>query len=497
MPTISLVPTKSQLLSEEALILFTFEGDNNVKKQLSRVFQKGETETILAYIEKRKYKGSPKATLYLPVFDDTVAIVIGLGKEKDCTAESYRAGANAGLAVLKSLKIESAAFIPPTTKKITLAGTAAAITEGLVLGSYEFEKYKSVPEGEDRKYEFSEARIVLDSINKSIEKALDRAVTVCTGTVLARDLENENSDQVNPKTFADEAMKLAKEQGMKATIMEAAEIKKKNLNLLYAVGRGSDVPPRLVIMEYRGNRKKDIDVALVGKGVTFDTGGLDLKPAGPSKNQMHIDMAGAATVLATMNVAAKLKLKKNILGVMPLAENAIGSKSYKPGSIIVSHSGKSVKIENTDAEGRLILADALSYVTKEYQPEYVVDVATLTGAIIVSLGFQAAGLFVNNAQLRKQLLSAAESTHERLWELPMYDEYTEDIKGDFSDLKNVGLAGGYAGSIAGAVFLKQFVGETKWAHLDVAGMSLRDKPQDYMPINGTGFGVRLLIDYLS
>jgi len=499
-PQISLVPLKSRILSEEALVFFSFEGNDGAKKELARVLGKGEVDTVVDFAKKRKYQGKEKEVVQLPVFDDTLVILIGLGKGADFSLESIRIATNKALEVLEQMKIPSGVIVAPKTPKGTNQEVVGAITEGIVLGGYDFDKYKSDPEEKDEKYSLAQLNIAVDSVTKSLEQERDTAVITSEGTLFARDLANENSDQINPKTFADQVAKVA--QGspkLRSKILADSQLRKEKLNLIEAVGKAAEVGPRLAILEYHGRAGKDFDTALVGKGVTFDTGGVNLKPAGPVINQMHIDMAGAATVLATITTADKLKLKKNIIGVMPLAENALGSRSFKPGSILVSHSGKSVEIIHTDAEGRLLLADALSYVIENYSSKNVIDVATLTGGVVVALGFEAAGLFTNDKTLGKELLAAAQRTHERLWELPLYKEYEEDLKSDSADLVNLhsSLGGSSAAAVMAAIFLKNFVGDEKWAHLDIAGTAMLDKPKDYRPKNATGFGVRLLVNYLS
>ncbi len=494
-PSVQLVPLKSDLLSEEALVFLVFEGEKNIASELARVFAKADVAKMTNYAKKRKFEGKLKQITHIPFNDDTVVIVVGLGQEKDLNLEQYRKASCAALSVLGQLHIQSAAYVPAQTSKARPQDVVSAVAEGVQLGSYEFDIYKSK---EKDAYVFEGIRIVVDAVSKALEAALERTTKISEAVYFTRDLENENSIEVNPATFAAEALKVAKELKLKYKVLEEPELKKQNMNLLRAVGRGAEVPPRLVVLEYNGTGNKKVDIALAGKGITFDTGGINLKPAG-WVHQMHIDMAGAATVLATMALAARLKLKKHIVGVMAMAENAIGSKSYKPGIILRSHSGKTVEIADTDAEGRLVLADALSYVVKEYQPQEVVDLATLTGAILVSLGSSAAGIFSNDKKLTEKLIAAGATTHERLWEMPMYPEFLEETKGVSSDLKNLGtkMRGGYAGSSVAAIFLQQFIGETKWAHLDIAGTAIIDSPQDYMPRNGTGFGVRLLTEYLS
>jgi leucyl aminopeptidase len=495
-PKVELVSLKSELLAEEALIFLVFEGEKNIAKELSRVFSKTDVAKMVAYVTKRKFEGKLKQVVHVPFGDDTVVVLVGLGLEKNLDLDQFRKAANAGLSVLKQLQIQTAAYIPAKTSKATPQQVITAVTEGAVLGTYEFDRYKSKPKDT---YELKGIRVVFDSVTKALEAQLEKTLIICEGVYFTRDLENENSDKVTPETFAKEVQKVAKELKLTCKVLEEPELKKQNMNLLRAVGQGSKVPPRLIVLEYNGSGKKTVDIALAGKGITFDTGGINLKPDG-WLHQMHIDMAGAATVLSTIALASRLKLKKHIVGVMALAENAIGSGSYKPGSIFVSHSGKSVEIVNTDAEGRLVLGDALSYVVKNYKPREVVDVATLTGAVLISLGSQAAGIFGNDPKMIQKFIAAGAITHERLWELPLYEEFfDEDVKGTFGDIKNLGskMRGNYAGSSVAALFLKEFVGDTKWVHLDVAGTAILDAPMDYMPKNGTGFGVRLLLEYLA
>lgn len=495
-PKVSLVTKKSDLLHEEALVFLSFMGEKNIKKELLQVFSQGEVDKMLLYATKRKFTGALKQAVHVPVNDDTVVILVGLGSEKNLDLDQYRKAANTSLNILQQLHIQSAAVIPAKHASVKLPEIVVATAEGIMLGAYEFDRYKT---REKDAYIFQGMRIVVDSVTKPLEAALERTTTITEGVYFARDLENETSENITPATFEAEVRRVAREEKLTIKVLQEPELKKQSMNLLRAVGQGSKVPPRLIVLEYNGSGKKSVDIALAGKGITFDTGGINLKPEG-YLHQMHIDMAGAATVLSVLALASRLKLKKHIVGVMALAENAIGSGSYKPGSIFVSHAGKSVEITNTDAEGRLVLGDALSYVVKNYQPAEVIDIATLTGAILISLGSQAAGIFGNDPKLIQNLISAGAKTHERLWELPIYEEFfEEEVKGTFADLKNLGskMRGNYAGSSVAAMFLQQFVHETKWAHLDVAGTAILDAPQDYMPKNGTGFGVRLLLEYLA
>lgn len=495
-PKVSLITKKSDLLHEDALIFLVFEDEKNLKKELAAVFAKADVERMLSYAKRRKFEGKLKQIVHVPLNDDTIVVLVGLGNEKNLDLDQYRKAANASLKILQQLHIESAAIISAKTGNAQIQDVVAATAEGILLGAYAFDRYKSQPKDA---YVFQGANIVVDSVTRSLETTLERTTKICEGVYFARDLENETSENITPATFEAEVRRVAREEKLTLKVLQEPELKKQHMNLIRAVGQGSKVPPRLIVLEYNGTGRKTVDVALAGKGITFDTGGINLKPEG-YLHQMHIDMAGAATVLSVLALASRLKLKKHIVGAMALAENAIGSGSYKPGSIFVSHSGKSVEITNTDAEGRLVLGDALSYTVQNYQPKEIIDIATLTGAILISLGSQAAGVFGNDPKMIQDLIAVGAKTHERLWELPLYEEFfEEEVKGTFGDIKNLGvkMRGNYAGSSTAAIFLQQFVGDTKWAHLDVAGTAILDAPMDYMPKNGTGFGVRLLMEYLK
>ncbi len=309
----------------------------------------------------------------------------------------------------------------------------------------------------------------------------------------ARDLINGNADMVTPSYLVEAAKKISNRfPEIKTKILDKKALEKAKMGLILAVGRGSPHDPALICLEYNGNPKSKERVALVGKGITFDTGGLNLKPQAGMET-MRDDMSGGAAVLATLATVASLKLKVNIVGVVPTAENAIDGKSFKPGDVYVSHSGKTVEIKDTDAEGRLILADALSWTVKHFQPTKMIDLATLTGSVVVALGEGMGGLYSNDDKLAHQLLDASASSHELLWQLPLHHPYKELLKSDIADLKNVG--GRPAGSIVAALFLHEFVGTTPWAHLDIAGVAFGSKEQNYLPKNGIGFGVRLLLDF--
>ncbi|MCA9496459.1 MAG: leucyl aminopeptidase family protein, partial [Nanoarchaeota archaeon] len=362
-----------------------------------------------------------------------------------------------------------------------------AIIDGLDLTDYSFNKY--ISKKEDYNFEIN-----LD-ISQKYKTLLNETLKINKEVKFTRDLVNENSDDMTPIVIEKLAKTFAKKNKLKIKILNEKEIQKEKLNLLWAVGRGSQHPPRLIIIEYNGNPKSKEITALVGKGITFDTGGINLKPSGFLED-MKCDMGGAATAFGTFKATVETKLKKNLLLVMSCAENAISGKAYKPGDVFISHAKISVEIANTDAEGRLALADALSYLQKKYKPTKIIDMATLTGSCLVALGPSIIAMMGNNKEMIKQLFESGERTFERAWELPIYDEHRELMKSKIADIKN--LSGKFGGCITAGAFLENFIKENiQWVHLDIAGAAYARKKDSYIPEFGTGRGVRLLIDYLK
>ena len=285
---------------------------------------------------------------------------------------------------------------------------------------------------------------------------------------------------------------MAETVGINAKLLDRRELERQGFGAMLGVAQGSERDPYLIVLEYRGGAEDEQPIALVGKGVVFDSGGISLKP-GEKMDEMKMDMGGAATVLGTMQAAAQLKLPVNLVGVVPAVENMPSGTAMRPGDILTSLSGKTIEVLNTDAEGRLILADALTYVGR-YKPRYVIDLATLTGACIIALGNHAAAVLGNHDGLIRKVLKAGESSGERFWQLPLWEEYAGQVKSDFADVKNIG--GRAAGTITAAAFLQAFADQYKWAHLDIAGMAWADQGKAGQPKGGTGFGVRALINYL-
>ena len=310
------------------------------------------------------------------------------------------------------------------------------------------------------------------------------------------DLMNAPANYKTPQTLADWTVASGRQFGYAVTVLEKAELEKQKLGALLSVSAGSEAPPVLIIAEYKpADATNALTVGLVGKGVTFDTGGLSIKPS-TSMHLMKSDMGGAAAVLGALEVAAKLNLPIHVIGIVPATENSVDSRSTKPGDVITSYTGKTIEIIDTDAEGRVILADGLGYMIRHYQPDILIDLATLTGSVIAALGLHAGGMFTQNDELARQLTQAADQTGERLWRMPLWDEYKEDVKSDVADVKNFS-GKPLAGSISAAKFLEVFTDEhPAWAHLDIAGMAFADSEFGTQK-NATGFGIRLLIAYLQ
>jgi leucyl aminopeptidase len=298
---------------------------------------------------------------------------------------------------------------------------------------------------------------------------------------------------MTPTRFAAETQKIAKQVRLKFHALGVPEMKKLGMNLLLSVAAGSDQPPKFVILDHHGSKRKGTDIVLIGKGITFDSGGISIKPS-EGMEKMKYDMAGAAAVVGTMKAAAEMRLPLNLVGLIPVTENMPSGKASRPGDIVTGMNGKSVEIINTDAEGRLVLADALTYAEK-YQPKAVIDLATLTGACVVALGEHAIGMMGNHQKVMDVLKHSGEVAHERVWQLPLWDDYFEQIKSDHADIKNTG--GRWGGAITAALFLKQFAEKFHWAHLDIAGTAWIEKDRPYCPKGATGTGVRLMVQFLQ
>jgi leucyl aminopeptidase len=364
----------------------------------------------------------------------------------------------------------------------------------MCLALYHFDVYKSNLEENGSRLD----EIVLLAPKARLaaaQHAVNEAQIIASAVWLARDLSAHPGNKATPAYLAKAASDMAKTRGIVCKVLDAYEMKKLGMGLLLGVARGSHEPAKLIVLEYFGGKKKQAPVVIVGKGITFDTGGISLKKA-QGMEEMKMDMSGGAVTIGAMQAIAGLKLPINVVGLVPATENMPGGSAIKPGDILTSLSGKTVEVLNTDAEGRLILADAITYAIRSYKPKAIIDLATLTGACIIALGHHAAAILGNNAHLIEKLKHSGASVGERLWELPLWEEHEKAMKSDVADLKNIGGANVGAGTITGAAFLKAFVEDIPWAHLDIAGTAWTAEDKPYAPKGPTGFGVRLLLSYL-
>ncbi len=444
---------------------------------------------VTAMMDYSHFRAGSGEIEYSTIKESPGIILCGLGKEESLSPEGLRNAAASVTSFCRGKKITSLNILIPVSGKVEEDTVIQSLAEGLSLANYQFHRYKK---NEDKPL-LKNFRIFSDSKKAG---AIVKEVETVTANVLAcRDLVNRNASETTPVDVAREAQKLSKLDNVSCKIMGKPELEKLKMGLLLAVNKGSDNPPRMVILQYRGGKKSSRSIAFVGKGITFDSGGMSLKISG-GMEAMRMDMAGAAMALYAFKTAAELKLKVNLTAVIPLTENMLANNAYRPGDVFTSYSGKSVYIGNTDAEGRLILADALAYTIDKLTPDYIIDMATLTGACIVTFGETVAGLLGTSDELLENLIKASEKTGEQIWPLPLLPEFEENMKSDVADLSNMSVEKN-AGTIHAASFLKQFTGETPWAHIDIAGTAWYSKARGCRPKNATGFGIQLLTEFLK
>ncbi|MEK6957581.1 MAG: leucyl aminopeptidase [archaeon] len=414
-------------------------------------------------------------------------LLVGLGKKEEFNIDYLRRAA------AKAVKTASAAKMPIVHFALLdghKENEMVAVAEGAVLANYSFDKYKT--DAEQKMFRIKELSFPVAA--KKFEESIRETLLVCQNVFIARDLVTENSDVVTPKMLEEVSRKISGKH-IKVRVLNEKQLRRLGFNMLLGVARASEIPPRVIIFEYNGNPSSKDKVMFAGKGVCFDSGGLNIK-VGESMKDMRMDMAGAATVIAIMKSASELKLKKNIVGIIGCVENLVDSKSFRPGDVIKSYSGKTVENLNTDAEGRLVLGDILAYGARKYNPNVIVEFSTLTGAILGTFGSHCAGMFSTSDSYSQKMFDAGMATYERVWRLPLFEEYKEETKGERSDLRSIGKTR-YNGSIFGGAFLAEFVENIPFIHLDVAGTAMLEEPKDYMPKNGSGFGVRLAIEFLK
>lgn len=422
-----------------------------------------------------------------------VVFLVGAGEKTQLTPEKLRRAAASGIKSARSSKATSVVLsaLDSSVEQVSDYETVHSLLEGAVLGAYKFDKYLT----QDKKNsQINTYTVALEGVKSAIGRRAARdAQLLCEAVYLTRDLSNAPANEIYPEALADIAAKMARKYHVRARILDEKQIRKLKMGGLLAVNSGSARPPRFITLEYKGKPTSRNWYAIVGKGITFDSGGISLKPAA-GMGEMKMDMSGAAAVIGTIQALASLKIPVNVVALAPSTENLPGGSAYKPGDIVTTMSGITIEVDNTDAEGRIILSDGLYY-ARRYRPKAIIDLATLTGACVVALGQHTTGMFGTSDDVMAQLKEAGEKTYERVWQMPIYEEYEKQIKSDIADVKNVG--GRWAGAITGALFLKKFAGDYPWVHLDIAGTAMLEEATDYSPKGGSGVGVRLLTQFFK
>ena len=458
--------------------------DDNARNFLSKALKKQNSF---------KAKLGSTSGFYVPDEQDTQKVVVlGLGKAEDLNELKLQETGGKLFAALKSENCSHISLIIDNSLKnnsFTSDSLSAHICYGLKLRSYNFEIYKTKKKDDQKRVETLDVIIDTHSKAEAVFKTLD---DITEGVFSARDFVNEPPNTLYPESFAKSIKDQLKPLGVEIEILDEKKMQKMGMGAILAVGMGSDNPPRMVIMRWNGGKKTEAPLMLVGKGVTFDTGGISIKP-GAGMEDMKMDMGGAAAVVGTMKAIAARKAKTNVIGIAGLAENMPSGKAYRPADIIKSYSGKTIEVLNTDAEGRLVLADCLTYGQEIVKPSAIIDLATLTGAMMVALGHEYCGSFVNDNDLWSKLENASAKTGEKLWRMPLDEVWKKDMEGSFGDIQNLGKSGRWGGACTAAGFLEHFINEgTPWAHLDIAGTAWIKSDKPTVPKFGTGFGVRVL-----
>jgi leucyl aminopeptidase len=495
---VEFVEKKLAEVKSEAVILLLTKDDLEPAKgghheKVSNLFGEHKKQ-IEAALKAGNFDGDKKNELTIySVGTHRVVFFIGVGDKSQLTNEQIRRAAAVAIKAARSAKAKSVIIstLESTVEQLSDYETVHSIVEGVKLGYYRFDKYLTQKK---EKMEIETVMVALENVDTTIgKKAARDAEILCEAVYLTRDLSNAPANEVYPEVLAQTASDMAKKYHVQARILDERQIRKLKMGGLLAVNSGSARPPRFITLEYKGNSKSRDWYAIVGKGITFDSGGISIKPSA-GMGEMKMDMAGAAAVIGTMQAVAALKLPVNVVGIAPSTENLPSGSAYKPGDVVTTMSGITIEVDNTDAEGRIILSDGLYY-AQRYRPKAIIDLATLTGAVVVALGMHATGMFGTSEEVMAQLKDAGEKTYERVWQMPIFEEYEKQIKSDIADVKNVG--GRWAGAITAALFLKKFVGDYPWVHLDIAGTAMLEEATDYSPKGGSGVGVRLLTQFFK
>lgn len=478
----------------ELLAVAYFEGtkwDDGVLAELDRASQ-GWVKRLLGSEDFRGKEGEILVQRTFGALPFSRLMLVGMGNREKFKPDGWRGMAGRVAQRARDLRVKEFGIalrsVPQVELEVPFLATCSV--EGALLGLYRFKGFKSEQDEVTDPQEM--VLLAPGRPGARVENAIKEAEIVCEAVSWVRDLVATPANRLTPKILADYAMEMARSTGLAYKVLDESEIRSLGMGGILAISSGSKEPPRLIVVEHGKNIKGVPTIALIGKGITFDSGGISLKPS-EKMEQMKDDMAGGAAVLGTLRAAARLGLPVHLVGIVPATENLPSGSACRPGDVVKTMSGKTIEITNTDAEGRVILADAIAYALR-YKPSLMIDLATLTGACIVALGNSIAGVMGNDQGIINELKSAGELTGEDVWPLPLKDEYEELIKSDIADVKNSG--GREAGAIQGGLFLRKFVGNTPWVHIDIAGPVWTDKDKPYRPKGATGFGVRLLVRFL-
>lgn len=487
------IPSLNSRKSADLLVIPFWKGKKH--PEVSSVLSSSLSKQLEEPLSTHDFHGDEGELMFLYVSGQAEKrlVLLGLGMREQITVEKLRRAYAKVIKVCHKKKMKEVNILMPQCDVMAPEDLIRGISEGLLLPNYIFSALKQDTLKENQPVILEKTTFI--GISKSDLLEAQKCGILSEAVNLVRDLVNGNADDITPQYLAAVAKGLEKTcKHVKTTVFDKKRIEKEKMGLLLAVNRGSYRDPVFVTIEYKGNPKSSDRTVLVGKGITFDTGGLNLKPTG-SMETMKGDMAGAAAILGIIQAVSELGLKINVNGVFGATENSIDALSYKPGDVYKGYSGKTVEIGNTDAEGRLVLADALAYAVHQLKPTRIIDLATLTGAVEIALGDEITGLMSNNDVLADLLIRAGSVTGERVWRLPLPDEYKESLKSDIADLKSTG---GRPGScLKAGLFLQEFVGKTPWAHLDIAGTAYHGDAKHYYPKHATGVGVRMIISLLE
>ena len=478
-------------LKTDLLVMFFFE--NEIE---TRDTDKTTAGIIKSAFQQKEFTGKINQSILIRNNKNINKILlIGLGKRNELNFEKMMNAASIGSSFMiksksSNRKIIYSLFNNRKDDKV-FEEYIQAISQGADLGLYKFDKYKK-----DKTREVSIDFWGREENRRNANKQIKTGTIISDGVSLARDISNMPSSDCTPLMLASRAKKISNKSGLKCRIIKKDQLKKLGMGGIIGVSKGSHQPPVCIVLEHKGGKKNEKPVVIVGKTITFDSGGISIKPSAAMDEMKH-DKSGGAAVLGIMESVSRLKIPMNIIGIMPTTENLPGGNAYKPGDVLTFYNKKTAEILNTDAEGRLVLADALA-LAQDYKPRAIIDLATLTGACIVALGSVASGMMGNNDKLKRMMLNASKACGERIWELPLWPEYKNMIKSDIADIKNIGVGG--AGTITAAAFLSNFVGDYPWVHLDIAGTAWKQRgtsQKGYIKNGATGVGVMLIVELLS